>query len=85
MQSVIDSMRIPNRWDEKASRKFSEAQFWQYRSNLLGSDLRITKFGGVVVGAIPAEADYFFASDALEKSKGNILNVGAGDIQSFPR
>jgi rhamnulose-1-phosphate aldolase/alcohol dehydrogenase len=32
-----------------------------------------------------AEAVYFFAGDASGKSTGNILNVDAGNIQSFPR
>ena len=32
-----------------------------------------------------AEAVYFFASDASGKSTGNILNVDAGNVQSFPR
>ena len=32
-----------------------------------------------------AEAVYFFAGDASYKSTGNILNVDAGNIQSFPR
>ena len=32
-----------------------------------------------------AEACYFFASEASSKSTGNILNVDAGNVQSFPR
>jgi len=32
-----------------------------------------------------AEAVYFFASDVSAKSTGNILNVDAGNVQSFPR
>ena len=32
-----------------------------------------------------AEAAYFFASDLSSKSTGNILNVDAGNVQSFPR
>ena len=32
-----------------------------------------------------AEAAYFFASDLSAKSTGNILNVDAGNVQSFPR
>jgi rhamnulose-1-phosphate aldolase/alcohol dehydrogenase len=32
-----------------------------------------------------AEGVYFFASDASAKSTGNILNVDAGNVQSFPR
>ena len=32
-----------------------------------------------------AEANYFFASDASSKSTGNIVNVDAGNVQSFTR
>jgi rhamnulose-1-phosphate aldolase/alcohol dehydrogenase len=32
-----------------------------------------------------AEAVYFFAGEASAKSTGNILNVDAGNVQSFPR
>jgi enoyl-[acyl-carrier-protein] reductase (NADH) len=32
-----------------------------------------------------AEAIYFFASEASAKSTGNIINVDAGNAQSFPR
>ncbi|MGB7432760.1 MAG: bifunctional rhamnulose-1-phosphate aldolase/short-chain dehydrogenase, partial [Ahrensia sp.] len=32
-----------------------------------------------------AEAAYFFASDASEKSTGNIINVDAGNVQAFTR
>ena len=32
-----------------------------------------------------AEAIYFFASDASAKSTGNIVNVDAGNAQSFTR
>ena len=34
------------RWDDAATAGMSEAQLLLYRSNLLGSDLRITNYGG---------------------------------------
>jgi rhamnulose-1-phosphate aldolase/alcohol dehydrogenase len=37
---------IPDKWDEQAVRGFSEEQLLLYRSNLLGSDLRVTNYGG---------------------------------------
>lgn len=37
---------IKNKWDTKISNKMSESASLLYRSNLLGSDLRITNFGG---------------------------------------
>ena len=37
---------IQNRWDETACAGYSEPELLRYRSNLLGSDLRITNFAG---------------------------------------
>ena len=37
---------IKNKWDTKLSIKMNESESLLYRSNLLGSDLRITNFGG---------------------------------------
>lgn len=37
---------VKNMWKEKDCKFFSEEQLLLYRSNLLGSDLRITNFGG---------------------------------------
>jgi rhamnose utilization protein RhaD (predicted bifunctional aldolase and dehydrogenase)/NAD(P)-dependent dehydrogenase (short-subunit alcohol dehydrogenase family) len=37
---------LEDRWDENAAAKLDEAETLRYRSNLLGSDLRITNFGG---------------------------------------
>ena len=37
---------IPNNWDDKAAKGLSEEQLLLYRSNLLGSDLRVTNYGG---------------------------------------
>lgn len=37
---------LTNLWDKKLVEKLNEAEILRYRSNLLGSDLRITNFGG---------------------------------------
>lgn len=37
---------ITNRWDDKVCAGFSEEELLQYRSNLLGADLRVTNYGG---------------------------------------
>jgi rhamnose utilization protein RhaD (predicted bifunctional aldolase and dehydrogenase)/NAD(P)-dependent dehydrogenase (short-subunit alcohol dehydrogenase family) len=37
---------LEDRWDERVARSLDEAELLRYRSNLLGSDLRITNFGG---------------------------------------
>ena len=38
--------RLPDLWDDAHAAKLDEPQLLLYRSNLLGSDLRITNFGG---------------------------------------
>src|SRR3984893_9235747 len=37
---------LRDRWDEQVARSLDEPELLRYRSNLLGSDLRITNFGG---------------------------------------
>ena len=37
---------IEDRWDEAVAAKLDAPELLRYRSNLLGSDLRITNFGG---------------------------------------
>jgi rhamnulose-1-phosphate aldolase/alcohol dehydrogenase len=38
--------RLPDKWNDDACRGLSEPELLLYRSNLLGSDLRITNYGG---------------------------------------
>ncbi|MBW8748935.1 MAG: class II aldolase/adducin family protein, partial [Acidobacteria bacterium] len=37
---------LEDRWDDSIASKLDEPELLRYRSNLLGSDLRITNFGG---------------------------------------
>jgi len=37
---------LEDKWDNKIAQKLDEAETLRYRSNLLGSDLRLTNFGG---------------------------------------
>ncbi|MEQ8391052.1 MAG: bifunctional rhamnulose-1-phosphate aldolase/short-chain dehydrogenase [Thalassospira sp.] len=46
MSSVPSDTLLPNKWDAKHAAGLSEPEKLLYRSNLLGSDLRITNFGG---------------------------------------
>src|ERR1051326_7058117 len=48
---------IEDRWDDAEAASLDEAGLLLYRSNLLGSDLRITNFGGGNTSAKIAEAD----------------------------
>ncbi|WP_027330707.1 bifunctional rhamnulose-1-phosphate aldolase/short-chain dehydrogenase [Marinimicrobium agarilyticum] len=42
----MSSNKLQNLWDDQKAASMSEPELLKYRSNLLGSDLRITNFGG---------------------------------------
>ncbi|HVY19735.1 MAG TPA: bifunctional rhamnulose-1-phosphate aldolase/short-chain dehydrogenase [Bauldia sp.] len=46
MNAPTDSPLLASRWDERHAATLSPPELLLYRSNLLGSDLRITNFGG---------------------------------------
>lgn len=43
---MTSSSLVPNLWDDKKAATLSEPEKLQYRSNLLGSDMRVTNYGG---------------------------------------
>ncbi len=49
--------RLANDWDTEAAAKMSESELLLYRSNLLGSDKRITNYGGGNTSAKVIETD----------------------------
>jgi rhamnulose-1-phosphate aldolase/alcohol dehydrogenase len=53
----LASLEIENRWDDAHAAKLSPAQLLLYRSNLLGSDKRVTNFGGGNTSAKLKEKD----------------------------
>ena len=46
MQVKASLRYLEDRWDEQVARTLDQPELLRYRSNLLGSDLRITNFGG---------------------------------------
>jgi rhamnose utilization protein RhaD (predicted bifunctional aldolase and dehydrogenase)/NAD(P)-dependent dehydrogenase (short-subunit alcohol dehydrogenase family) len=46
MQLKTSLRYLEDRWDEQVARGLEQPELLRYRSNLLGSDLRITNFGG---------------------------------------
>lgn len=46
MTSSQDNQRLENKWDDTRASQMSEPEKLLYRSNLLGSDKRITNYGG---------------------------------------
>ena len=70
--------RLVDRWDDEAAAGLGDAELLRYRSNLLGSDLRITNFGGGNTSAKVVE------TDPLTGEPANVLWVkgSGGDLAS---
>ena len=71
--------RLPDKWDDERCRGFSEPELLRYRSNLLGSDLRITNYGGGNTSAKVA------MDDPLTRTPVDVLWVkgSGGDLGSM--
>jgi rhamnose utilization protein RhaD (predicted bifunctional aldolase and dehydrogenase)/NAD(P)-dependent dehydrogenase (short-subunit alcohol dehydrogenase family) len=79
---VAEKLRfLEDRWDEGVASKLDAAELLRYRSNLLGSDLRITNFGGGNTSSKLAEVD------PIDRSKKGVLWIkgSGGDIGSIQR
>ena len=72
---------LEDRWDEAAAAKLDGPELLRYRSNLLGSDLRITNFGG---GNTSSKLD---SVDPLDGQTKKVLWVkgSGGDLGSIKR
>ena len=72
---------LEDRWDEAAASKLDGPELLRYRSNLLGSDLRITNFGG---GNTSSKLDQI---DPLDDQTKKVLWVkgSGGDLGSIKR
>jgi len=70
---------LPNLWNDTDAARLSAAELLQYRSNLLGSDMRVTNYGG---GNTSAKLDM---DDPLTGQKTSVLWVkgSGGDIGSM--
>jgi len=71
--------RLPDKWNDDDARGLSEPELLRYRSNLLGSDLRITNYGGGNTSAKVA------MEDPLTRGKVDVLWVkgSGGDLGSM--
>jgi rhamnose utilization protein RhaD (predicted bifunctional aldolase and dehydrogenase)/NAD(P)-dependent dehydrogenase (short-subunit alcohol dehydrogenase family) len=72
---------LKDRWDDQVAKSLDEAELLRYRSNLLGSDLRITNFGGGNTSSKIEE------QDPLDGNKTTVLWIkgSGGDIGSIQR
>src|SRR5580692_13207520 len=72
---------LEDRWDERVASSLDAAELLRYRSNLLGSDLRITNFGG------GNTSSKITCKDPLDGSDQTVLWIkgSGGDIGSIQR
>lgn len=72
---------LEDRWDEHVADALDDAQLLRYRSNVLGSDLRITNFGG------GNTSSKIIDPDPLDGSPKNVLWIkgSGGDIGTIQR
>jgi len=78
------AQQLENKWDTKVSSSMSEAEKLLYRSNLLGSDKRITNYGGGNTSAKVIETDPL-SNKAVEVLwvKGSGGDVGSIKMDGF--
>ena len=81
MTDAHGAQRLPDQWDDQKAAGMSEPERLLYRSNLLGSDLRITNFGGGNTSAKVIQKDPLTGQDAT------VLWVkgSGGDLGSMKR
>ena len=81
MKSKEKPRYLEDRWDDQVANRLDGAELLRYRSNLLGSDLRITNFGGGNTSSKIEEMD------PLDGSKATVLWIkgSGGDIGSIQR
>src|SRR3984893_7844676 len=72
---------LEDQWEERVAKSLDAAELLRYRSNLLGSDLRITNFGGGNTSSKIAD------TDPLDGSTKTVLWIkgSGGDIGSMQR
>ncbi len=81
MKALASLRYLEDRWDDQAARKLDGPDLLRYRSNLLGSDLRITNFGG------GNTSSKITCTDPLDGTDQTVLWIkgSGGDIGSIQR
>ena len=84
MSSVPSGTLLPNKWNAEHAAGLSEPERLLYRSNLLGSDLRITNFGGGNTSAKVWQKDPLGGGDVeILWVKGSGGDVGSMKLDGF--
>lgn len=80
----MSSNKLQNLWDDQKAASMSEPELLKYRSNLLGSDLRITNFGGGNTSAKINMTDPLTGGDAeVLWVKGSGGDLGSIELDGF--
>ena len=84
MTGTIAANRLENLWDDARANGMSESEKLLYRSNLLGSDKRVTNYGGGNTSAKVMETDPL-SGDAVEVLwvKGSGGDIGSMKMDGF--
>lgn len=78
------SATLDNKWDDALAEGMSEPELLRYRSNLLGSDLRLTNFGGGNTSAKIEQKDPLTGeSETVLWVKGSGGDLGSMDLGGF--
>jgi rhamnulose-1-phosphate aldolase/alcohol dehydrogenase len=84
MKDATGRTTIPDRWSDQDCEGFSEEKLLLYRSNLLGSDLRVTNYGGGNTSAKVAMKDPLTGKDAeVLWVKGSGGDIGSMKLDGF--
>jgi rhamnulose-1-phosphate aldolase/alcohol dehydrogenase len=84
MLKSVEKQLLDNRWDDAASAGMSESDLLLYRSNILGSDKRVTNYGGGNTSAKVIEADPLTGEDVeVLWVKGSGGDIGSMKLDGF--
>ena len=84
MSKVVENQLLENRWNDKEANGLSESELLLYRSNILGSDKRVTNYGGGNTSAKVMENDPLTGQDIeVLWVKGSGGDIGSIKMDGF--
>ena len=84
MSKTVENQFLENRWNNKEANGLSEAELLLYRSNILGSDKRVTNYGGGNTSAKVMENDPLTGQDIeVLWVKGSGGDIGSIKMDGF--
>ena len=84
MSKIVENQLLENRWNDKEANGLSESELLLYRSNILGSDKRVTNYGGGNTSAKVMENDPLTGQDIeVLWVKGSGGDIGSIKMDGF--